>query len=80
MVAVTEASGCFSRPAGDARPWRETNPLPVPTERETYVLGQGLPVYRVLFERNETPLPSLEALEQRLEDADNPDTSTHPSA
>ena len=80
MVAVTEASGCFKRPADDAKPWREGNPLPVPTERETYVLGQDLPVYRVLYERNETPLPSLEALEQRLEAADNPETSTHPSA
>ena len=80
MVAVTEASGCFSRPATDARPWRATNPLPVPTERETYVLEQGLPVYRVLYERNETPLPSLQALEQQLEAADNPETSTHPSA
>ena len=45
-----------------------------------FVLEQGLPVYRVLYERNETPLPSLEALEQRLEAADNPETSTHPSA
>ena len=80
MVAVTEASGCFSRPATDARPWRATNPLPVPTERETYVLEQGLPVYRVLYERNETPLPSLQELEQQLEAADNPETSTHPSA
>ena len=80
MVAVTEASGCFSRPATDARPWRETNPLPVATERETYVLEQGLPVYRVLYERNETPLPSLQELEQQLEAADNPETSTHPSA
>ena len=80
MVAVTEASGCFSRPATDARPWRATNPLPVPTERETYVLERGLPVYRVLYERNETPLPSLQELEQQLEAADNPETSTHPSA
>jgi tRNA (guanine-N7-)-methyltransferase len=80
MVAVTEASGCFSRPATDARPWRATNPLPVPTERETYVLEQGLPIYRVLYERNETPLPSLQELEQQLEAADNPETSTHPSA
>ncbi len=80
MVAVTEASGCFSRPATDARPWRADNPLPVPTERETYVLEQGLPVYRVLYERNETPLPSLQELEQQLEAADNPETSTHPSA
>ena len=80
MVAVTEASGCFSLPATDARPWRATNPLPVPTERETYVLEQGLPIYRVLYERNETPLPSLQELEQQLEAADNPETSTHPSA
>ena len=80
MVAVTEASGCFSRPATDTRPWRATNPLPVPTERETYVLEQGLPIYRVLYERNETPLPSLQELEQQLEAADNPETSTHPSA
>jgi tRNA (guanine-N7-)-methyltransferase len=52
----------------------------VPTERETYVLEQGLPVYRVLYERNETPLPSLQELEQQLEAADNSETSTHPSA
>jgi tRNA (guanine-N7-)-methyltransferase len=29
--------------------WLETNPFPVATERELYVLAQGLPVYRVLF-------------------------------
>lgn len=29
--------------------WLETNPFPVATERELYVLEQGLPVYRVLF-------------------------------
>ncbi|MEN9766280.1 tRNA (guanosine(46)-N7)-methyltransferase TrmB [Vulcanococcus sp.] len=80
MVAVTEASGCFSRPSSDARPWRSANPLPVPTERETYVMDQGLPVYRVLYERNETPLPSLEALEHALEAADNSATSPDPSA
>lgn len=80
MVAVSEASGCFSRPTGDARPWREGNPLPVPTERETYVLDQGLPVYRVLYERNEAPLPSLEALEQALEAADNSPISPPQSA
>ena len=75
MVALTEASGCFSRPAADARPWRTDNPLPVPTERESYVLNQGLPVYRVLYTRNEAPLPELKALEQWLEATDNPATS-----
>ena len=84
MVAVSEASGCFIRPEGDARPWRSSNPLPVPTERETYVLAQGLPVYRVLYERNDAPLPSLEQLEQALEanpePTDNSAISPPPSA
>lgn len=29
--------------------WLATNPLPVPTERELYVLADNLPVYRVLL-------------------------------
>ncbi len=57
MVALVEASGCFERPEGDARPWRSDNPLPLPTERETYVLERGLPVYRVLYRRNAAPAP-----------------------
>jgi tRNA (guanine-N7-)-methyltransferase len=80
MVAVIEASGCFERPDGDARPWRAANPLPVPTERERHVLAQGLPVYRVLYARNGLPPPPLALLQQRLgetleqspEAADNP--------
>jgi tRNA (guanine-N7-)-methyltransferase len=57
MVALVEASGCFQRPAGDPHPWRSTNPLPVASERERHVEQQGLPVYRVLFQRNNTPPP-----------------------
>jgi tRNA (guanine-N7-)-methyltransferase len=34
--------------------WLETNPFNVPTERELYVLGQNLPVYRALFEKSIT--------------------------
>ncbi len=52
MVALTEASGAFERPADDPRPWRPTNPLPVSTERELQVIGRGGAVYRVLFCRN----------------------------
>lgn len=63
MVALIEASGCFTRPAADPRPWRPTNPLPVPTERERFVLDRGLPVYRVLYRRNDQPVPSLAELE-----------------
>ena len=84
MVALTEACGCFNRPSGDARPWRSTNPLPLPTERERYVLDQGLPVYRVLYERNDAPLPELQGLEQWLEasddQADNPHDPAAPTA
>ncbi|MEB3334144.1 MAG: tRNA (guanine(46)-N(7))-methyltransferase TrmB [Cyanobacteriota bacterium] len=57
MVALVEASGCFQRPASDPHPWRPTNPLPVASERERHVEQQGLPVYRVLLERNDTPAP-----------------------
>ena len=31
--------------------WLDSNPLPVPTERELYVLSDNLPVYRVLFQK-----------------------------
>lgn len=32
--------------------WLDANPLPVPTERELYVLNQHLPVYRVLYKKS----------------------------
>ena len=72
MVALTELSGCFERPANDARPWRLDNPLPVPTERERYVLEQALPIYRVLYQRNRQPLPDRVALENQWQEIDNP--------
>ena len=70
MVQLIEASGGFDRPPEDGRPWRSDNPLPVPTERETYVLAQGRPVYRVLYRRNSHNLPPFETLED-LEDPDD---------
>ena len=72
MVALTELSGCFERPSDDSRPWRLDNPLPVPTERERYVLEQGLPVYRVLYRRNHQALPERTDLENRWQEIDNP--------
>lgn len=72
MVALCEASGCFDRPPGDQRPWRADSPLPVATERERHVLAQGLPVYRVLYERNRQPVCDLATLESALEATDNP--------
>lgn len=35
-----------------ATAWLETNPLPVATQRELYVLSQGLPVYRAWFKKS----------------------------
>jgi tRNA (guanine-N7-)-methyltransferase len=67
MVALVEASGCFTRPAADPQPWRPTNPLPVASERERHVRARGLPVYRVLFDRNAQPPPPLHALEGKAE-------------
>jgi tRNA (guanine-N7-)-methyltransferase len=77
MVALIEASGCFSRPPQDARPWRLLSPLALPTERERHVLAQGLPVYRVLYHRNGNAPPVLERLPEAMrarqtEAADNP--------
>ena len=74
QVDITEASGCFERPGTDARPWRRDNPLPVPTERETHVLSQGLPVYRVLYVRNGTPAPDVSDLQRRLQELDRQTT------
>ena len=72
MLAVIDASGCFT----GAGPWLEHIPLPLPTERETYVLAQGLPVYRVLYQRNHqlppTEIEREERLEQMAQAADNP--------
>jgi tRNA (guanine-N7-)-methyltransferase len=74
MVRLIEACGGFDRPPEDGRPWRADNPLPVPTERETYVLAQGLPVYRVLYRRNSHNLPTLQQLlDEQLEDLEDPD-------
>ena len=72
MVTLVELSGCFDRPAEDARPWRADNPLPVPTERERYVQDQGLKAYRVLYRRNTQPLPQREELEIAWQRVDNP--------
>jgi len=84
MLAVIEASGCFDPSPTAGMPveagWLAQNPLPLPTERETHVLSQGLPVYRRLFQRNSAPPPALQSLEQSLEATDNPADPTPPLA
>ncbi|MBD1889667.1 tRNA (guanosine(46)-N7)-methyltransferase TrmB [Coleofasciculus sp. FACHB-SPT9] len=44
------SSPAFQRQGGDD--WLDTNPLPVPTEREISTLSRGEPVYRALFIRS----------------------------
>ncbi|MEB3322835.1 MAG: tRNA (guanosine(46)-N7)-methyltransferase TrmB [Synechococcaceae cyanobacterium] len=72
MVALVEASGCFTPAAGAAHHGPDANPLPVPTERELHVLRRGLPVHRRLYRRTSAPLPSRQTLEDALRHADNP--------
>lgn len=76
MLELCEACGCFVRPAGDGRPWRADNPLPVASERERHALAQGLPVQRVLFVRNGAAVPAPDVLQASLESrqqaTDNP--------
>ena len=43
MVALTELSDCFDRPAEDQRPWRASNPLPVPTSASATCLSKTSP-------------------------------------
>ncbi len=63
MVYLIELSGCFTRKScGDS--WLNDNPWDVPTERESYVLKQGLPVYRMLYERNHMLTPELNHFEK----------------
>ena len=71
MLALVEASGCFSWPESKATPWLPHNPLPLPTERERHVLAQGLPVWRLLFSRNDALVPSLTRLERLAADLDH---------
>jgi tRNA (guanine-N7-)-methyltransferase len=79
MLALVDASGCFSRPEPEGSPWLPHNPLPLATERERHVLAQGLPVWRVLLTRRDGPVPPLPllelaaaALENRSDDPDIP--------
>ena len=54
MLEAT-TSGPWFDPA-DGGQWLSQNPLQQPTERELYVLKQGLPVYRRLFVRTTIPV------------------------
>ncbi len=80
MVRLIELSRCFERPAKQADPWLQTNPLAISTERERYALERELPIYRVLYRRNSQACPILGKLEETWHQIDNPaDALTHPT-
>ena len=78
MVMLIEQSNCFERPRDDSQAWQRANPLPVPTERERYVLDQGLQVYRRLYQRNDQQAPELSSLEALWQQVDNSSEEEHP--
>lgn len=49
MCSRFEDNSAFYRKDED---WLSANPLPIPTERETYTISRGEPVYRALFIKN----------------------------
>ena len=77
MVMLIEQSNCFERPRDDSQAWQRANPMPVPTERERYVLDQGLQVYRRLYQRNDQQAPELSSLEALWQQVDNPSEEEH---
>ncbi len=79
MRQLVEASGAFeAAEPGECGP--AVNPLPVATEREAQVLAAGLPVHRSLYRRTTAPLPSLAALEERLDRAGDAADNRHDAA
>ena len=75
MVALTELSGCFERPGADPALARSQS-LASANRTGALRARPELPVYRVLYQRNTTPLPSVADLEQRWERVDNPAENT----
>ena len=61
-AATTAAGSCVGsadgwRSSWARAGWLEQNPIGVPTEREVQTIGEGLPVFRVMLQRNENPYP-----------------------
>ena len=67
MAKLVEISQCFDKPEKESISWMNNNPLAITTEREKYVIEQGLPVYRRLYIRNREIVPELRELIKRYE-------------
>ncbi len=64
MKSLVETSGCFDSTCDLNKISLEKSPFPITTEREAYVLANGLPIYRALYSRNYIPIPDLLKLEK----------------
>ncbi len=60
---LVESSHCFDLVEENNSPWLYKNPMLVPTERERYVLLNSMPIYRLLFRRNDKKVIEINELE-----------------
>ena len=63
MKSLVDISGCFDSAHNQNELGLAKSPFPIPTERESYALAKGLPIYRALYIRNNMPLPGLPKFE-----------------
>ncbi len=61
MRQLVDISECFDSSKGLSSPWLEESPMMLPTEREAYALEKGIPIYRLLYIRNENKFPYISA-------------------
>ncbi len=61
---LIDRSNCFNyQTASNKDNYLINNPLPIESDREKFALNNGLPVYRLLYIRNNNPSPTLLELE-----------------
>ncbi len=70
MNKIIDLSNCFINFEENQNSFLIESPFPVSTEREQYVLEQGLPVYRRLYKRNSETIPDLESFWSLLKKLD----------
>ena len=66
MLLLIDKSSCFDRISIVDSLTSVDNPFPVRTERENYVINQGLPIYRAIFKRNNIKYPLLDQYNDSL--------------
>ena len=62
MKKLIEITNCYDL-EGNNNLLMNNNPFPIATERESYVINEGLNVYRLLFKRNKILAPNLNELQ-----------------